>query len=121
VADGFVGNTALKLAEGLAKSLMEAFFHELFEFDADLAMQLEPAAKNLAKKNDYHEYGGAPLLGVNGVCVICHGSSKAKTIASAIRNTRVLVERHVNDAIVERLAQAAPAIDPRAGGAHARS
>jgi len=121
VADGFVGNTALKLAEGLARSLMEAFFHELFEFDADLAMQLEPAAKNLAKKNDYHEYGGAPLLGVNGVCVICHGSSKAKTIASAIRNTRQLVEKHVNDAIVERLAAAAPAIDPSAGGAAARS
>lgn len=112
VADGFVGNTALKLAEGLAKSLMEAFFHELFEFDADLAMQLEPAAKSLAKKNDYHEYGGAPLLGVNGVCVICHGSSKAKTIASAIRNTRQLVEKHVNDAIIERLAVVAPAIDP---------
>jgi len=121
VADGFVGNTALKLAEGLARSLMEAFFHELFEFDADLAMQLEPAAKSLAKKNDYHEYGGAPLLGVNGVCVICHGSSKAKTIASAIRNTRQLVEKHVNDAIVERLAAAAPAIDPSAGGAAARS
>ncbi len=121
VADGFVGNTALKLAEGLAKSLMEAFFHELFEFDADLAMKLEPAAKSLAKKNDYHEYGGAPLLGVNGVCVICHGSSKARTIASAVRNTRELVEKHVNDAIVERLAQAAPAIDPSAGGAAARS
>jgi len=111
VADGFVGNTALKLAEGLAKSLMEAFFHELFEYDADLAMKIEPAAKSLSKKNDYHEYGGAPLLGVNGVCVICHGSSKARTIASAIRNTRQLVEDHVNDAIVERLAEVAHAID----------
>ena len=112
VADGFVGNTALKLAEGLARSLMEAFFHELFEFDSELAMKLEPAAKSLAKKNDYHEYGGAPLLGANGTCVICHGSSKARTIANAIRNTRVLVEGHLNEAIVDRLAEVAPAIDP---------
>lgn len=117
IADGFVGNTALKLTEGLARSLMEAFFHELFEFDASLAMKLEPAAKSLAKKNDYHEYGGAPLLGVNGVCVICHGSSKAKTIRNAIRNTRQLVERHVNDAIVARLAEVAAAIDPTSASA----
>jgi len=114
VTDGFVGNTMLKLAEGLAKSLVQAVFHQLFEYDPNLALQLEPAAKMLAQKNDYHEYGGAPLLGVNGVCVICHGSAEPKTIANAIRNAREYVEGGVNAAIVERLAEIAPAVDPGA-------
>jgi glycerol-3-phosphate acyltransferase PlsX len=112
VTDGFVGNTTLKLAEGMARSLMRVIFQSILEYDADLAMQLEPAAKAIAQQNDYHEYGGAPLLGVNGVCVICHGSSEARTIASAIRNTRRYVVDHVNDEIVRRLAEVAPAIEP---------
>jgi glycerol-3-phosphate acyltransferase PlsX len=112
ITDGFVGNTMLKLAEGLAKSIIKSILHEILTEAPEVAMELEPVLKGLAKKNDYHEYGGAPLLGVNGVCVICHGSSKARTIANAIRNTRELVEKQVNAAIVERLAEAAPAIDP---------
>jgi glycerol-3-phosphate acyltransferase PlsX len=112
VTDGFVGNTALKLAEGLARSLVTAVFQQIMEHDPTLALQLEPAAKAIFTRNDYHEYGGAPLLGVNGVCVICHGSSEPKTIASAIRNTREYVARHVNDEIVHRLAEVTPIIEP---------
>ena len=52
---------------------------------------------------DYHEYGGAPLLGVNGLCLICHGSSKARTITNAIRRTRMYVNAGVNESIVNRL------------------
>jgi glycerol-3-phosphate acyltransferase PlsX len=55
------------------------------------------------KKNDYHEYGGAPLLGVNGGCIICHGSSEARTIRAAVRAAREYVGARVNDAIVERV------------------
>ncbi|GAB4544503.1 MAG: hypothetical protein Tsb0013_01700 [Phycisphaerales bacterium] len=59
----------------------------------------------LIKKNDYHEYGGAPLLGVNGVCMICHGSSQARTITNAIRTSMEYVQAGVNEAIVARLAE----------------
>ncbi len=107
ITDGFVGNTVLKMAEGLAKSLFEAIATEIFEHDPNLAMQFEPIVKQIYAKNDYHEYGGAPLLGVNGVMMIAHGSSKAKTIRAAIRNTRDHVNAGVNAAIEARLSQVA--------------
>ncbi|HCT46423.1 MAG TPA: phosphate acyltransferase PlsX, partial [Phycisphaerales bacterium] len=66
VTDGFVGNTVLKMAEGFAKSIFQAIAQEIFEHDPKMAMQFEPIVKQIYKKNDYHEYGGAPLLGVNG-------------------------------------------------------
>jgi glycerol-3-phosphate acyltransferase PlsX len=114
VTDGFVGNTMLKLAEGMASSLMKAIAHEMIEHDPELAMRFEPVAKSLFRKNDYHEYGGAPLLGVNGVCFICHGSAKPRTITNAIRVVREYLQRDVNRAIVERLSGVAPQIDPGA-------
>ena len=103
VTDGFVGNTVLKMAEGLAQSIFEALASEIFETDPDLALKFEPIVKSIYKKNDYHEHGGAPLLGVSGVMMIAHGSSEARTITNAIRNTLEYVHRCVNDAIVERL------------------
>jgi hypothetical protein len=75
ITDGFVGNTVLKMAEGMAKSLFQAIAQEIFEIDPNLAIQFEPVVKQIYKKNDYHEYGGAPLLGVNGAMMIAHGSS----------------------------------------------
>jgi phosphate acyltransferase len=105
VTDGFVGNTVLKMAEGLAKSLFAAIAHELFITDPDLALKLEPVVKQIYAKNDYHEHGGAPLLGVNGVFMIAHGSSEARTIRAAIRKMREFVSSGVNEAIVARLAE----------------
>jgi glycerol-3-phosphate acyltransferase PlsX len=107
VTDGFVGNTLLKMAEGLARSLFSAIAQEIFTRAPDLGMALEPIFREIFRKNDYHEYGGAPLLGVNGVCVIAHGSSEARTIRAAIRNCRNYVASGVNDAIVRRLAEVA--------------
>lgn len=107
ITDGFVGNTVLKMAEGFAKSIFQAIAQEIFEHDPKLAMQFEPIVKQIYKKNDYHEYGGAPLLGVNGVMMIAHGTSEARTIKAAIRNTLEYVRGHVNDEIVDRLAQLA--------------
>jgi len=104
VTDGFVGNTVLKMAEGLAKSIFAALASEIFETDPELALKFEPIVKSIYKKNDYHEHGGAPLLGVNGVMMIAHGSSEARTITNAVRNTLQYVNRSVNEAIVERLA-----------------
>ncbi|MCA9303833.1 MAG: phosphate acyltransferase PlsX [Phycisphaerales bacterium] len=103
ITDGFVGNTTLKMAEGFAKSIFQAIVHEISQADPQLAMQFQPIIKSIYKKNDYHEHGGAPLLGVNGVMMIAHGTSEARTIRAAIRNTLEYVRGHVNDQIVERL------------------
>jgi glycerol-3-phosphate acyltransferase PlsX len=105
VTDGFTGNTLLKMAEGMARSLFKAIAHEIFTHSPDLGLALEPVFKGIYKKNDYHEYGGAPLLGVNGVYVIAHGSSEARTIKNAVRNSKQYVTSRVNEAIVKRLAE----------------
>ncbi len=112
VTDGFVGNSMLKMAEGLAKALMQAIADEVFAYDPDLALKFQPVAERLFKRNDHEEYGGAPLLGVNGVCVIGHGSSSAKAVRAAIVSAKQIVNTRVNEAIVERLAEVAPAIEP---------
>jgi len=87
VCDGFTGNVALKISEGLA----DALFHLLKEeVQRNLlaragALLLIPAFRRFRRRVDYAEWGGAPLLGVGGVCVISHGRSTAKAIRNAIR------------------------------------
>jgi glycerol-3-phosphate acyltransferase PlsX len=87
VCDGFIGNVALKLLEGT----IEVFFSEIKNritqsfLNRTAGALLLPSLMELKKKLDYEEYGGAPLLGVNGVCIISHGKSKAKAIRNAIR------------------------------------
>ena len=112
VTDGFVGNITLKLAEGMAKSLFSTIAREVMELDPNLAVSLEPVMTSLFKKNDYHEYGGAPLLGVNGICIISHGSSKARTIRNAILMAREYVHRQMNAAIVQRVAELQDEVGP---------
>lgn len=104
ITDGLMGNVLLKTAEGLAKSLFKAISHEILEIDPDLMAQFAPVAKSIYAKNDYHEYGGAPLIGVNGTLFIAHGSSEPRTIANAIRSCRDYVNASVNEGIVERIA-----------------
>ncbi|MGP1273432.1 MAG: phosphate acyltransferase PlsX [Phycisphaerales bacterium] len=112
ITDGLMGNTMLKTAEGLAKSLFRAIAHEILELDPDLMARFEPVAKSIWAKNDYHEYGGAPLLGVNGCLFIAHGSSEPRTIANAIRSCRDYVKAGVNEAIVARIAEVEAAVHP---------
>ena len=104
VCEGFTGNVVLKLAEGLSSGLFRLIAREIFEVDPELAMRFEPVIKRIYKKHDYHEYGGAPLLGANGICLICHGSSEARTITNAVRTAKVHAKHQVNKAIVEALA-----------------
>jgi glycerol-3-phosphate acyltransferase PlsX len=87
VCDGFVGNLVLKLAESIAARIMVMLKKEIAKsFMAKIgALFLLPALGNLKKQIDYDEYGGAQLLGVNGVCVKAHGRAKAKAIKNAIR------------------------------------
>jgi glycerol-3-phosphate acyltransferase PlsX len=103
VCEGFVGNVILKLTEGIVSGLFRAIKHELVSKNLRLAMKFKPIMTDIYKKYDYHEYGGALLLGVNGTCVICHGSSKAKTIKNAILASKKFYTQKINDKIVEDL------------------
>ncbi|MCC5828130.1 MAG: phosphate acyltransferase PlsX [Phycisphaeraceae bacterium] len=113
VCEGFTGNVVLKLAEGLSAGLFQTIHREIAETDPDLAPKFTPIVKSIYRKHDYHEYGGAPLLGVNGICVICHGSSVARTIKAAIRNSIEFSRHDVNAGIVEAIA----GLDPMEEGA----
>ncbi len=117
VTEGFTGNVVLKLAEGLSAGIFRTIAHEIFEIDPDLAMKFEPVVKSIYAKHDYHEFGGAPLLGANGICMICHGSSEARTITNAIKMARQYAELRVNDAIEQALAGSGPDTDHDRGGA----
>ncbi len=103
VCEGFVGNVILKLTEGLVDGLFKAIKHELLEEKLRLAMKFKPVMTRIYKKYDYNEYGGAPLLGVNGNAVICHGSSTARTIKNAVLASKRYSTEKINEKIVDYL------------------
>lgn len=106
VCDGFVGNVVLKTSEGLAEFIMQHLKEEVQSSGlvSQLgALAMKPALKSFKRKVDYAEYGGAPLLGLNGTCIICHGSSRAKAIMNAIRVAAEMIAARVNDRIEELL------------------
>jgi len=103
VCDGFVGNIILKLTEGLADGLFKTIKRELAKENPNFAQQIQPVIDRLYAKHDYNEYGAAPLLGVDGTCMICHGSSDARAIKNAIRRARAQVKSNVNDKISAEL------------------
>ncbi len=107
ICEGFVGNVVLKLTESLVGMLFSAIKHELVARSADLAMQFKPVMAEIYKKYDYHEYGGAPLLGVNGTAFICHGSSKSRTIKNAILASKKFHMNKINSRITEFLKNSA--------------
>ncbi len=112
VTDGFTGNVVLKTAEGV----LEMFGRELKSaltsrpYYLPAALMLRPALNGLAKKFDYSEYGGAPLLGTNGVVVIAHGRSDAKAIASSIRVAAEGARSGMQDALRDVFARS-PGVD----------
>jgi len=103
ICEGFVGNVILKLTEGLVEMLFQAIKHELVTGDLRLAMEFKPIMKEIYKKYDYHEYGGALLLGIDGTSVICHGSSKSRTIKNAIMAAKKFYTLKINERIMQRL------------------
>lgn len=105
VCDGFVGNIALKICEGLAMEILK-FMRKTYK--TSLSSQLgfllsKGALKGLKRTMDYSEYGGAPLLGVRGVCVISHGKSNANAIKNAIRVAAGLSRARANEKIEQEL------------------
>jgi glycerol-3-phosphate acyltransferase PlsX len=101
VCDGFIGNVALKISEGLADTIKKLLLKEIAGSILGRLSYLFLAGPllRLRRRIDYAEFGGAPLLGVNGVCMICHGRSSAKAIKNAVRRARGLVESALNDLI----------------------
>lgn len=107
VFDGFIGNIVLKLSEGIAEMLMKLIKqsikrHPITFFALPFVWN---ATKDLRKKIDFDEYGGAPLLGLEKVCLISHGRSNAKAIKNAIKTATQIVEKNFNSMISEYLSQ----------------
>lgn len=103
ICEGFMGNVILKLTEGLVAMLFKAIGYELMEESPRLANQFKPLIAQIYKKYDFHEYGGALLLGVDGTAVICHGSSKSRTIKNAILVSKKFHTKKINDQIMQYL------------------
>jgi glycerol-3-phosphate acyltransferase PlsX len=103
ICEGFVGNVLLKAAEGLADLMLKSISHEvLTSLDREKPKALE-AFETLNQRFHYHEAGGAPLLGVDGISIICHGSSNARSICNALKVARTQKHRRINEQIVAEL------------------
>lgn len=107
VTDGFTGNVIIKLAEGVSKMLMDILKEELTARSVSKvgALLARPSFDAVRRRLDYREYGGAPLLGVDGVVLVGHGRSDALAIRNAIRMTAQTVENGVLDAIKQGIAR----------------
>jgi glycerol-3-phosphate acyltransferase PlsX len=105
VFDGFVGNIVLKLSEGLVEAVGKMLKQEIKQSLLSKIGYLfvRRAFRNFRKKVDYSEYGGAPLLGINGVGMICHGGSSAKAIKNAIRFAHEYARKGVNQKMTEKM------------------
>ncbi len=104
VCEGFVGNVVLKVSEGMADMMLRKLTHEVTEYLQQEKRLAREAFQAIAKKYSYHESGGAPLLGVDGICMICHGSSNARSIYNALRGAVAFQDRRINPQIVAELA-----------------
>lgn len=103
VCDGFTGNIILKVLESVAETVEELFKQQLSKniFTMLGGLLSMPAFRSLKRKVDYAEYGGAPLLGIDGICIVSHGRSNAKAIKNAIRVAAEFAHHDVNRHIVD--------------------
>ncbi len=101
VCDGFIGNIALKISEGLAETILKMLKREISSVSTGRIgyLMMKPAIRNFKKRTDYDEYGGAPLLGINGTSIISHGRSTAKAIKNALRVAADYSAKRVFEAI----------------------
>lgn len=106
VTDGFTGNVIIKLAEGVSRLLLDVLKEEITSSNLSKmgALLAKPAFDQVRSRLDYREYGGAPLLGVDGAVIIGHGRSDARAIRNGIRVAAQTVENAVVDAIVQGMA-----------------
>ena len=105
ICDGFVGNIIIKISEGLMESATALLKREIKKAPLAIlgAMLMKPRLNHIRKLADYSEYGGAPLLGVNGLVMISHGRSSPKAIKNAIRATIREIEHNINAVMVSEI------------------
>jgi len=107
VTDGFTGNAVLKAAEGIAELTFSVLKEQILSTWVTrlAALMMRRAFRRLKQKFDYSEYGGALLLGLKGVCVICHGRSNSTALKNAIRISSNFYEQKVNETIQRRISE----------------
>lgn len=105
VCDGFVGNIVLKTSEGLAEVIMKMLKREIADVTTGRIgyLLMRPALRSFRRKTDYAEYGGAPLLGINGTCIISHGRSSSKAIRNAIKVASEFSKKKVYEIIADAI------------------
>ena len=104
VCEGFVGNVVLKVMEGMIEGIIKSVMADMFSTMPEHVEAIKKSAGTIAQKYDFNEYGGAPLLGVSGICIICHGASDFRAIKNAVRVAVDFSKHQVNQRIVELLA-----------------
>jgi glycerol-3-phosphate acyltransferase PlsX len=109
VCDGFVGNVVLKVCEGIFEFFLKVASAEVLGALAAERPLAQTAFQTLVDRYDYSEFGGAPLLGINGACIICHGASGDRAIKNALKVASQYVASKVNELIVQEL-EASPAL-----------
>ncbi len=114
VCDGFIGNVALKISEGLVEAMNMLLKKEIEEaIGGQLGyLLLRPAFRKFKKKLDYSEYGGAPLLGINGISIVSHGHSTPKAIKNAVKAARDFHLKQVNKHIQDDIEAMVAGIEP---------
>jgi phosphate acyltransferase len=112
VCDGFIGNVVLKVSEGLAETILKMLKMEVANLNSGRIgyLMLKPAIRNFKKRTDYSEYGGAPLLGINGTCIISHGRSSARAIKNATRVAAEMARKKVHETIAADLQKSSAAL-----------
>lgn len=103
ICDGFVGNIFLKFMEGVAEGLHRTLMGELERETAEMRTNLQKSIGRIWERLDYSYYGGAPLLGLNGVCIISHGRSNERAICNAVKAARRFVHLKLNEVMTARL------------------
>lgn len=118
VCDGFIGNVALKISEGVAETIKKMLMKEIAGSRFGRLGYLFVAAPllRLRRRMDYAEFGGAPLLGVNGICMICHGRSSARAIKNAIARAKGLADSRINELIQRDIEESLAQANPETGG-----
>jgi len=119
VCDGFIGNVALKVSEGLVNTVRYLLKESLKStISSQVGFLLSRRAfEDFKKRLDYSEYGGAPLLGIKGICIVGHGSSNANAIKNAIRVAAQSAETRINDKIEKGLSAQHSRREPPPGAA----
>jgi len=105
ITDGFTGNVVLKVVEGWSEALFQTFQSEVMAEGPELAGKIKPLLGRLKKKYDHEEYGGALLLGVQGIFLKVHGSSGARAIKNAIAAAKTACKLGINTEIEKRLSK----------------